>query len=272
MHLIMKGFVMKKMLFTMTVLAIAAGAFASDMGVTVDTSFATKHLWHGMDMYDDVAALSAAVNIDLGEDGFYAGAKYTMPGSGGNAYNSYSQNDMTQWDYWVGFKNQAMVGEALQLDYDLSYTYYDWGTIRRNGVKLASGADLDVQELALNMTLPNVCPFGMFVPRYQVAYMFEPYGSERNMFGFYHMVGLGYNFAVADMPMFASVDAVYDDGAITDEHDWTRMVAGLATEIDMGDSGKLVPGIYYQKPFKDHVTGPVMDDDFYATLTYSLSF
>ena len=271
---------MKKMLLmTMIVMGLSFAMVAEAADVTVDATFATKHLWHGIDMYDDVAALSAAINIDL-NDGFYAGVKYTMPGSGGNAYDAYSRSDATQWDYWVGYKNQAMVGEMLQADYDLSYTYYDWGTIRRNSLKLASGADLDVQELALDIKFPNLCPMGMFVPRYNIAYMFKPGGGDGNVIGgdntgFIHTVGAGYDFVVADMPMKAGLDFVYDDAAITGKHDWTRAVLGLSTEFNVGN-GKLVPGVYYQHAFLDGPSGvagsPALDDDLYATLTYSMKF
>lgn len=275
-----KGLSMKKMLFIMMILAacLTVTVSAADkMGVTVEATYMTKYIWHGFDLYDNKGAFLPSVNIDLGDSGFYTGVQYVSPIGGGNAYGVLPLSDLERWVYWVGYANQAMVGENTQLDYDLSYTYFDLGTVR-TGSSFAmlmpgkiSGADLDMQELAFAVKMPNICPIGVY-PRYKAIYMFEPSGSEWGMWGFEHTFGMGYDFAVADMPMSAGIDFVYDDVEIlNDQHDWSRLVAGLSTEIQLG-TGKLVPGIYYQKAFDDEATGPMIDDDFYATVSYSIDF
>ncbi len=269
---------MKKMLFVMIMIAAcltATVSAAEDMGVTVEATYMTKYLWHGMDMLDNMGAFAPSVNFDLGGEGFYAGVKYISPIGGGNAYGEYPLSDLTEWNYWVGYANQAMIGEATQLDYDLNYTYYDRGTIRPVSGGKISGFDADMQELAFAVKMPNICPMGLY-PRYRVAYLFEPGGSETGIFGFEHVVGMGYDFTVADVQMNTGLDVVYDAGAVYDKHDWSRMVAGVSAGFDLG-MGKLTPGIYYQWAFDDSSTGdgrriPATDDEFYATLTYSVNF
>jgi hypothetical protein len=265
---------MKKMLLIMTMISICFAASAVKADVTVDATYMTKYLWHGIDALDDTAAFAPSINFELGE-GFYVGTMYVLPLTGGNSYDAIPRSDSDHWYYWAGYKGQAMVGESMQMDYDLSYTYYDIGTVRTIAAIMGTnygkitGSDGDMQELSLDAKFPNMCE--VLVPHYKVSYMFEAPGSDIGMWGFEQTVGLGYDFAVADMPMNATVDFVYDGGAITDKNDWTRMVAGLSTEMQLGN-GKLVPAIYYQKPFLDGSTGPELDDDFYATLSYSFNF
>ena len=264
---------MKKMLFIMIMVAVCLTVTvqaADKMGVTVNATYETKHMWHGMDAFDNMGAFVPGVNIDLGDSGFYTGVQYVSPIGSGNAYQELPLSDMPEWDYWFGYKNQAMVGEATQLDYDLSYMYYDLGTIRPVSGGKMSGTDGDMQELAFAVKMPNICPIGVY-PRYRAAYLFEPNGSERDIWGFEHTVGMGYDFTVADVQMNSGLDVVYDDGAVYENHDWSRMVAGLSATFEMG-VGKLVPGVYYQVPFDDSTTGPITDDEFYATMTYSVDF
>lgn len=266
---------MKKMLFIMIAVAVCLTASvkaADKIGATADVTYMTNYMWHGIDVLDNMGAFAPSVNFNLGDSGFYTGVKYISPLGSGNAYGIYPLSDMHEWDYWAGYKNQAMVGEATQLDYDMSYTLYDLGSIGR-GVNW-SGADGDVQELALAVKMPNLLPICVY-PRYKAAYLFDVDGGERDIFGFEHTVGLGYDFFVADLPMNAGLDFVYDDGAVYDQHDWSRMVAGLSTAIEMGP-GKLVPGVYFQKAFDDSSTGDSSligcDDEFWATVSYSIDF
>jgi hypothetical protein len=269
---------MKKMLLVMVAAALcttvslqaADDMAADDMGVTVKATYMTKYLWHGIDLLDDTAAFAPSVNFDLGE-GWYVGTMYVLPATGGNAYGVLPRSDADHWYYWAGFQNQVMVGDGMQMDYDLRYTYYDLGTFRPMGVKIASGADADVQELALDVKLPNVCPMDFFTPHYKLSYLFEAPGGELGLWGFEHTAGLGYSFTVADMVMNGCVDFVFDDNSYSGDSNWNRMVAGLSTEMELA-GGKIVPAIYYQKPFDDGSTGPLIDDDFYATISYSIDF
>ncbi len=268
---------MKKILFIMIMAAACLTGTVQaqsegEMGVTVEATYMTKYLWHGVDMLDNMGAFAPSVNVDLGDSGFYVGVKYIIPIGGGNAYGEFPLSDLNEWDYWVGYKGQAMIGEATQLDYDLSYTYYDMGTIRPvSGVPAKlSGRDADMQELAFAVKMPNIFAIGVY-PRYRVAYLFEPGGSEVGIFGFEHVFGMGYDFTVADVQMNSGLDFVYDAGAVYDTHEWSRMVAGLSATFDLG-MGKLVPGVYYQWAFQDGTTGPVIDDDFYATVSYAIDF
>ncbi|MFI4912105.1 MAG: hypothetical protein ACIAQZ_10610 [Sedimentisphaeraceae bacterium JB056] len=263
---------MKKLLFIMIAVALCFSTVVKaegEMGVTVDATYMTKYLWHGIDLNDDAAAFAPSINIDLG-NGWYVGTMYVLPQGDGNAYGIIPRSDMDHWYYWAGFSNEVMVGEGLQMNYDLKYTYHDMGTFRPMGLKV-SGRDADVQELALDVKMPNMCPMGFFTPHYKVSYLFDAPGGDLDLFGFEHTAGLAYNFTVADMVMDGCVDFVYDDNSYSGDSNWNRMVAGLSTQFEMA-GGKLVPAIYYQKPFDDGSTGPLIDDDFYATLSYSFEF
>jgi hypothetical protein len=119
----------------------------------------------------------------------------------------------------------------------------------------------------------------IIVPRYEAAYIFEPYGTEGGMisnqgkWGFLHTAGAAWYFALAGVPITLASNIVYDDGAITGLHDWTRMVTSLSAKFKLpGRGGTVSPAIYYQEAFKDASTAPAMDDDFYAVLTYSIKF
>lgn len=266
---------MKKMLLIMiaVVSCFAVGSVQAedDMGVTVDASFMTKYLWHGVDLLDDAGAFAPSVNVNIGDTGFYVGTMYIIPAESGTAYGSIPRSDLDHWLYWAGYKSEVMVGETFQTDYDLNYTYNDLGTIRRAGLPKISGGDADVQELSLDMTMTNLGLIGGVIPHYELVYLFEGNGGETGIYGFEHVLGLGYDFTVADTVMNSSIDFVYDDNAVTGDSDWDRMVAGLSAQFELA-GGKLVPGIYYQKAFHDGRTGPFIDDDFYATVSYSFSF
>ncbi len=275
-------------------LAILLSGFAAigadwheEFNVALDLRVMSKYLTYGFDVYDGKPAVSGTLSFDFGPTGVYGGARYTMPLTGGNAYEpflpsepAYSRADATQWEYLIGYRHIILEGETAQTRCSLSYSYSDWGTVRYGGTKLVSGADHDSQELALDLRMTNLRPFGLvIVPRYEIAYLFEPPGAEGNIaggkgkWGFLHTFGMWWYLAIAEVPIAISTNIIYDDAAISDLHDWVRMVSGLSAEFDLGKNrGSITPGIYYQKAFRDGTTAPYIDDDFYAMLTYSINF
>lgn len=280
-------------ILAVTMVASIASA-AEDFQFNVSTTFMSKYLWHGHDVYDDRTGMKTTLGVVSEEMGAYANVSYIMPNAGGSAYKfgngdaMYSIGQSDEWDFTVGVMQTLMEDDMLQMNADLSYTYYAFGdaasykTVLGNKFKTAdfSGEDRDLQELALDIKFPNVFGDAQLVPHYKLAYIFEaggygddtlqpaPMGDGVNYFE--HTLGLMATMNVEDLPVYASVDVVYDGGRNDlEDSGFKRVVYGLSTEMEMGP-GKLIPAVCYQWDLDDSIYD--LDDEWVATLTYSIDF
>jgi hypothetical protein len=268
---------MKQWMVIMMCVAVTGAVWAAEgkLGVDVDIAWASKYIWRGLDLGDNKAAFQPSVNFDLWGSGFSANIWGSWLGGPTNGAESALTTE--ELDYSFTYANALMKDEASQIDYALTYTYFDYYT--------HSSSFADMQDLALSLSMPKACPAG-FVPKYTVAYSWSGRPgptpgvmgqSLSGAAGFVHIFGLDYNFKLGEQPFTASASAVYNDGAYGTntgpgevDHDWSNIVWGLSTSFKCPFTGaKITPGIYYQTSMDDSVN---KNDEFWTTLSYKFSF
>jgi hypothetical protein len=264
---------MKKWIVIMMCVAMTGAVWAAEskLGTDVDIAWASKYIWRGLDLGDNKAAFQPSVNFDLWGSGFSANIWGSWLGGPTNGAESGLTTE--ELDYSLTYANSLMKGDAAQVDYALTYTYFDYYT--------HSSSYADMQDLALAMSMPKVFGESGFVPKYTVAYSWSGRpgptpgaltGRHDAGAGFVHILGLDYNVKLCDLPVTFSALAVYNDGAYGDnvDHDWSHYVWGMSTSFKCPITGaKVTPGIYYQTSVEDTVN---TSDEFWTTLSYKFSF
>ena len=279
---------MKKLLVGMIVLlsvvafvnaAETAGAPAATaiegVKTTVDTTFVTKYLWRGFNVYGSKGAWQPSVDFAF-ENGFSANVWMSYPiGTGENDAGSGINSDLTEYDYTLAYSNNIME-DVYQTNYKVGWRYYDYTK--------TSTKDNDMQEFFLEFDMPNIIGNGL-TPRgawYQM-WNSESGGANSGAGGGIFAIGVGYDFTLEqapEVPLNVSWDIVYNDGtgapteagyAVGDVvHDWSHQVFGLSTVMDCpGTDAKIVPAIYWQNSFEDSVND---SDELWAGVSFSLDF
>jgi hypothetical protein len=218
--------------------------------------------------------------------------------------------NLAEFDYMLGYKSVVLEGEALESTYDLKYVYHDIGdwpssSTFMNGPILVTPADqCDFQEISIYVEMPNLDLAGI-IPHFSVLYTWDGFdgGTKDTGIGYYGLLGSGWITTVglsydlvtdgftAENPeqVFTFVGDVVYSSSVADfnsttlgsqESGWTHFVVGCQTDFNMFN-GVLTPGVYYQTAFSgsrqdlrpSFGSGDSMiDNDLYATVTYSLSF
>jgi hypothetical protein len=272
---------MKNMMLVALVVLASGAAWAAEgkLGVDLDLTWASKVIWRGLDVGDNKAGFMPTASVDLWGTGFSAAIMGYWAGAESNGREAGIPTE--KYVYMLAYANSINKGDSAQVDYNLTYSYHDYYA-HNNSYN-------DFQDLALTLSLPKACAAG-FVPRYTVAYNWSAWpGSTTGRLasldeGFFHIVGLDYNFKVCDLPLTLSADATYNDGVfgnhrvraanhthgpdIKVDHDWSHITWGLRTAFKVG-SGMFIPGIYYQTSMDDSVN---KNDEFYTALSYKISF
>ncbi len=271
------------------ILAVAVVVFAiggigwaaeGDIGVDIDATWVSKYIWRGFDLLDDKAAFQPSISVDLFGSGFSVGVWGSYAGSSKGG-GSISTVNATELDYFITYNNSAFAGEAHQMDYAVTWLYYDL-------IDMPS-KDADLQEINVALAFPQICPGGI-VPRYTAIYIWsaEGGGLANGATGWLHQMGLDYDIVLGEIIpnnpeqiITFSWDITYNDGAgltgttngglmPTDvDHDWSHMTWGLSTEVACPFGGTFRPCIYYQTSMEDTVNP---EDEFWTGLSYTLSF
>jgi hypothetical protein len=287
---------MKKLTLLIAMIGMTAGAFAMDeVGITLDATYMSKYLWNGYDIYDDKGAFQAGVKMDFGETGFYGGVSYTTITSSGNVWGGLPAGNLAEFDYILGYESVVLEGEALESAYNLKYVYHDLGDWPRLW-GLVMPDQCDFQEVSLYVEMPNLDMAG-FTPHLSVLYTWDGFDGGNSDFatGYYSLLGSGWISSVglsydlvmdgftADNPeqVITFVGDVVYQSSVADvpgiDSGWTHFVVGCKTDFNLFN-GVLTPGVYYQTAFSStrsdfQITGDsAIDNDLYATVTYSLSF
>ena len=264
-----KDFVTGVLAVVLVLAGMAGMCQAAEGDVDVDVTWVSKYIWRGIDRLDDKAAIQPSATYDLG-NGFSAGIKGSIPGASGSS--TLSTVNAEEWDYIVSYSNSVYEGMDCKMDYALSWIYYDFPDQPSDAA--------DAQEFNLAMSWPDICPFGT-VPSYTIVKMWpaEGGGASREMGGFIHVVGLGYDFSVPgftagtpEQTISFACNATYNDGTGLGngsvDHDWSHILWGLSTDFECG-VGTLTPGIFYQTSMDDSVN---TEDEFWTGISYSMGF
>ncbi len=261
----------KGILLIAVILMSTAGlvqAQGDDLDVTLDVTWVSKYLWRGIDRLDDKAALQPSVNIDLFDTGFSVKLWTSYAGSS-KGDGSISTVNATEYRYVVAYNCTLFEGERYVTDVEAQYIYYDF-------IDEPSKAK-DAQEIGAGFSWPELCPQG-FVPSYYVGRIWQSRSNTslaKNYGGWLHVFGLGYDLTVpailpdtAEQVLSLSVEATYNDGFAGADNDWSHIVWGIATSMEIGP-GTCTPGIYYQNSMEDTVN---TEDELWASVSYKINF
>ncbi len=258
------------MLFSMAGVGHAVETEYGELGIDVDATWVSKYLFRGIDKLDDKAAFQPSVNLDLFDTGFSLSVWSSFAGASGDTKAGTSRVDLEEWRYILTYGNSVFDGEQYKTDYAVSWVYYDYPD--------TASWDADTQEFNVALSWPELCPMGV-VPSYVIISSWPSKGGHavRNQAGFIHVFGLNYDLALEgflpDNPeqvISLSWDITYNDGTYgsTIDHDWSHMVWGASTSIDL-PYGSLTPGVYYQNSMDDSVNN---EDEFWVGISYGFSF
>ena len=264
---------MKKGMYFLTAVVLfsffgTAIAQDGDLDVTLDMTWVSKYIWRGFDLMDNKASFQPSVNVDLYNTGFSFNVWSAQPGSSGSG--GQSTVNAEEFDYTITYSNSVYEGNWYAMDYAVSWVYYDFPDQPDNAA--------DAQEFNFAFAWPEICPLGT-VPHYTYVAFWPAQGGgpARDIGGFFHIFGLGYDLALPgflpnnpEQVLSFSWDIVYNDGAGLSnvDHDWSHTVFGVSTAIECG-YGTFTPAIYYQASMDDSVND---EDEFWTGLSYTMKF
>lgn len=234
---------------------------------TVDVTYVTKYMWRGFNIYGSHGAIQPSVDF-AHESGLSANVWMSYPvGSGENDRGTSINSDLTEYNYTLAYAD-SILDDCFQTNYKIGWRYYDY-------IK-TSTKDFDMQELFVEAAMPNLVGNGL-TPRFGVYQMWNSRtgGANSGAAGTIYVMGFGYDFVLEqapELPMNFAWDLVYNDGtgASTVDHDWSHMVFGLSTAMDLpGTTGKIVPAVYWQNSFDDSVH---RKDELWAGLSFAMQF
>ncbi len=270
---------MKKWILLIAVIVMSTAGLAQaqegKLGIDVDITWVSKYIWRGIDVLDDKAAFQPSVAIDLGS-GFSAKLWASYAGSSkGNG--SISTVDSTELDYILAYGTKLFEGESYATNFSAQYVYYDFIDQPTKGSSRAGRIRADAQEIGVGFAWPNICPAGI-VPSYYVGRIWQTRSNStlaNNYGGWAHVFGLGYDLTVENLlpntpeqVISLSMAAVYNDGYVGADNDWSHIVLGASTSLDCGP-GTFTPAVYFQKSMEDTVN---TEDEFWTSLSYKISF
>ena len=270
---------MKKTILLVAVVIFATSgvswALEDGLGVDVNAKWVSKYIWRGFDRLDDVAAYQPSVNVDLYGTGFSVGIQATMAASGGTiraADGGGSRVNAEEWIYTVAYSDSVYEGEMYKTNYTLAWLYYDFPDMATKNA--------DFEDILLAMSWPDICPAGV-VPSYTIVRTWAAKSGSpiRRISGWAHVLGLSYGYTCPEMPelpLTLTSEIVYNDGVGAGgagvgniDHDWTHIVLGVSSSIDVPAGGKIMPGLYYQISMDDSVN---TEDELWAGISYGISF
>ena len=268
---------MKKqgVLLAAVVLFCAAGLVqAQELHGSLDLTYQSKFVWRGFDIYGDKSAMQPSLDLDLFDTGL--GVNIT-----GHRANSSGYEIAERWDYTLYYQNMLFPDEAYAMMYRLGWMYYNFPDMTKS--------QADLQEMHGILSLPKICPAGV-VPSYALVKLWpnssgsmvgsrSPLGGTAS--GWAHIFMLDYPLTVGsilpDTPeqvFNLHAELVFNDGVgpagqVVDS-DWSNLVFGVTTGIDLSDELVLTPGVYHQITMEDTVNDD--KDETWATLSMTYKF
>jgi len=256
-----------------------AQAQDSELHGSVDLTYQSKYIWRGFDVYGDKSAVQPSLDLDL----FGTGLGVNVMG---HRANSSGYEAAERWDYTLYYQNGLFQDEAYALMYRLGWVYYNFPE--------HNPEDHDLQELHTVLSFPKMCPAGI-VPTYVLVKLWPTSGGsmaagnyylpngEKNRgtaSGWAHIFMLDYPLKVGgilpDTPeqvFNLHTELVFNDGvgpAGQDvDSDWSNLVFGVSTGINLSDELVMTPGVYHQISMEDTVNN---EDETWATLSLTYKF
>lgn len=274
---------MEGKILAIVVLLLAVGSFAqaqdSELHGSVDLTYQSKYVWRGFDVYGDKSAIQPSLDLDLFGTGFGVNAM-------GHRANSSGYEAAERWDFTLYYQNMLSPDQASALMYRLGWVYYNYPH--------GHNQDADLQEMHAILSLPKIIPAGI-VPTYVLVKLWPNSSSSLvasnldlsagipsrgTASGWAHIFMLDYPLTVGgilpDTPeqvFNLHTELVFNDGvgpAGQDvDSDWSNLVFGVSTGIDLADEIVLTPGVYHQISMDDSVNSA---NETWATLSMTYKF
>jgi len=277
----------KGVLLTAVVLLSAAGlAQAQEGGLTgtVDVTYLSSYIWRGFDMYEeDHSAIQYGTTLNLFDTGFGFKVAGTRANGSGDGLLGVANEALERWEWTLYYGNSVLDGETYATNYTIGWTYWNHPDLGQE--------TLDMQEVFLALSWPEICPGGL-VPSYTVVRMWPSsskslinmvartttpggatHGGSGSAGGWLHIPGLSYACTMpgtSEQPLNLSAAAVYNDGVLGADRDWSHAVFGASTTFDLGNNFTFAPGVYHQVTFDDSVNDD--KDETWASLGVSYKF
>ncbi len=241
--------IIKSLFYGFDVLDIVRG-LEGKIDFELSGTFTSKHIWHGLDLFDDHGAFIPVGTVTFGDSGFSAKIIDVYPLSSGFE-RSVERN-------YAGFYTGAFLeGTPWATHFTTNYFYYDKPKV--------PGHKGDSQEIGSIFFWPQHISIGdnYITPSYYLGYIWasEHNSNIRGCEGFIHVFGLGYDFEIPNFwpdgkkqAFRLSGDITYNDGfaGSTIDHDWSHVVFGISTNIKKGNL-TITPSLSHQISMDDSV-------------------
>jgi len=255
---------MKKALILCTLLVLTAPAFADtlqdepSLGVTTDIKYLSKWLSKGYPVYGSHGAVFSTIDLDFYQTGF--GLSVTHRNATTSGYV-----DKQRLDYRPYFKSMFFEDKSYATKYNISAGYEHYYGLARHKANTT-------WEWIFDFSWPDLIPGGL-VPRYTAHYEYPVSGGDINRYvtGWVHRFRLGYDLNTPELPipLNLSSELAYYDGLGGLTHDWSYATFGIATNLNIAESLKLTPSLYYQVSMDDAVN---TRDELYTIIGISYTF
>ena len=259
----------KKAILLTAVILFTVGSLAQaqegKISGTFDVTYVSRYIWRGFDLYNDNhSAIQPSIDVDLYGTGF--GVNVWWSRANGSKFENAEEIDITLY-----YGNTLYEDEAYSTDYSVGWVYYSYPDQPKKAANM--------QEFFAGLSWPKLCPFGV-VPSYTIVCMWpsESDSDVREAGGWAHIFGLGYDLTVPELApeipeqvLHLSADFVFNDGmgAATVDHDWSHIVFGVSTDIDLGNDVVFCPGVYHQASMDDSVNE---SDETWVSLSLKYNF
>lgn len=261
---------MKRLLFylTLTLLSttVLTQAQENKLGVTLDVTYLSSYLDKGFDTYGPGghSGIQSSINLDLYSTNFGINITQFKANSSG-----FENDEMI--DYTIYYENTLFQNEIYATDYKINWIYHQFPDQPRN--------ISNTQEIEAGFSWPDIFPIDL-APSYTVCREW-PTGrnyDNHDAGGWAHVFGLGYNLVVPsfvpdtkEQLLYLSADIIYNDGlgGPNIDHDWSHMLFGISTELEITGNLSFTPGFYYQSSWEDSVNS---QDEFWTSLSMTYKF
>jgi hypothetical protein len=234
--------------------------------IELSSTVTSKHMWHGMDLYDDHGGTLLFGTIIFGDSGFSAKIIDVYPMSSGF--------EESVERHYAGFYKGTLFQETPWTTNVTTSYYY-------NSKPNVADRKSDTQEFGVTFFWPKLMTAGHgdITPSYYVDYIWASTGNS-NMYdceGTIHVFGLAYDVEMPDVwqagikqGICLYGDLTYNDGfcGSTIEHDWSHAVLGISTGLKKGGL-TVTPALNYQISMEDSVNP---EDECWCTLNATYRF
>ena len=241
-------------------------AAENELGITFDTTYVSKYIWHGFNFYGhDNSAIQPSIDVDLWGTGFGMTLWHSRANRG-------RFRDLEEFDYILYYGDSTLEDTCFSTDYTISWLYFDFSD--------APTKDSDLQEFVVQFSWPNMLPEGI-VPNYYVGRLWPAKSGSavlKDVGGWVHVIGLGYDWTIPGILSGSSeqvinliADLTYNDGygGAGVDHDWSHATLGASTSFEIAENLTFTPALYYQMTMDDSVNN---EDEVWTGLSLTYQF